>query len=65
MADDPKTERFGVRADAKGWTVFEVWTGQPVMLAMDRQIGLSEADALHPAELMNRRVMGGDPALRP
>lgn len=64
MTEDRKTKRYGVRPDGKGWTVFEAWTGQPVMLAMKRQVGLSQADAQHTAELMNLRALDGDRSLR-
>lgn len=40
--------RYDIRPDAKGWTVFDVWTGKPVVIGSRRQQGLSlaEADAL-------------------
>lgn len=64
MADERKRQRFGIRPDGQGWTVFETWTGEPVVLAQDRQVGLSEVDAQHTAELMNRRAQEGDASLR-
>ena len=64
MAEDRKTERYGIRPDAKGWTVFETWSGEPVVLAQARQAGLSEVDAKHTADLMNRRAMRGDKSMR-
>jgi hypothetical protein len=64
MAEDRKTERYGVRPDGKGWTVFEAWSGEPVVLAQARQVGLSEVDAQHTAEQMNRRAMGGGSSMR-
>lgn len=64
MAENRKTNRYGVRRDGKGWTVFEVWSGEPVVLAQARQIGLSELDAQHTAELMNRRATTGDSSMR-
>lgn len=40
--------RYDIRPDAKGWTVFDVWTAKPVVIASRRQVGLTlhEADAL-------------------
>jgi hypothetical protein len=64
MPEDRKTKRFAIRPDRSGYTVYEVWTGQPVVLAMDPQTGLSEIDAQHTADLMNRRAQGGDRASR-
>ena len=64
MAEDRKTDRFALRRDRTGWTVYEVWTGEPVVIAMILQTGLSEADAQHTADLMNRRARGGDRSLR-
>lgn len=64
MAEDRKTHRYGVRPDGKGWTVFEVWSGEPVILAQDRQVGLSEPDAEHTAGLLNQRALRGDPSMR-
>jgi hypothetical protein len=64
MPEDRKKPRFAIRPDGKGWTVFEMWTGEPVILAQDRQVGLSEPDAQHTAGLLNERALRGDPSLR-
>jgi hypothetical protein len=64
MPEDRKKPRFAVRPDGTGWTVFEMWTGEPVVLARDRQVGLSEVDAKHTADLMNRRALDGDRSFR-
>jgi len=64
MPEDRKKPRFAIRPDGKGWTVFEMWTGEPVVLAQDRQVGLSEVDAKHTADLMNRRALDRDSSLR-
>ena len=34
MAEERKTDRFTLRRDRTGWTVFEVWTGEPAVIAM-------------------------------
>ncbi|HEY1926645.1 MAG TPA: hypothetical protein VGG92_04200 [Caulobacteraceae bacterium] len=64
MTEDRKTDRYGVRPDGKGWTVFEACSGEPVILAQARQVGLSEVDAKHTADLMNQRATTGDPSMR-
>jgi hypothetical protein len=42
MADEQRTERFAIRPDRAGWTVYDAWTGEPSVLAMAPQTGLSE-----------------------
>jgi hypothetical protein len=64
MAEDRKTDRYGVRPDGRGWTVFEAWSGEPVILAQARQVGLSEVDARHTADLLNQRAVLGDASMR-
>lgn len=64
MAEDRKTDRFAIRRDRTGWTVFEVWTGEPAVIALVPQTGLSEEDARHTADLLNRRARGGDRSMR-
>ena len=58
-------DRYGIRKDPTGYTVTDKLTGEPLILAMDPQTGLSEADALHLAELFNRSATQDDLALRP
>jgi hypothetical protein len=64
MAEERKTDRFAVRRDRTGWTVYEVWTGEPAVIALVPQTGLSEGDAQHTATLLNRRAKGGDRSMR-
>jgi hypothetical protein len=56
-------ERYVIRKDASGFTVADNFTGEPLVLAMDRQTGLSEEDARHLAELFNKRAEPGDGAI--
>lgn len=63
MTEERETDRFKMRRDPNGWTVFEVWTGEPAVIALVPQTGLSEEDAAHTASLLNRR-RGGDRSLR-
>jgi hypothetical protein len=48
--------RYDIRPDLEGWTVFDIWTGKPVVIASRRQEGLTlkEADAL--ADHLSRRA---------
>jgi hypothetical protein len=52
--------RYVIRPDRQGFSVCDLWTGQPAVLAMDPQTGLSEEDAEHLAELLNKRALQGD-----
>lgn len=56
--------RFATRPDPKGFSVYDVWTGQTVMIALAAQNGLSREDADHTAEMLNRRARGGDREVR-
>jgi hypothetical protein len=47
-------QRFHCRPDRLGWTVYDIWTGEPVALALLVQTGLAYADALDLVELLNR-----------
>ena len=49
--------RYAIRPDHQGFSVFDVWTGEPLRLAMDLQTGLSKADAEHTAQLFNQRLV--------
>jgi hypothetical protein len=53
-------ERYSVRRDASGFSVFDLWTGETVVIAMTSQDGLSQEDAEHTAAMLNRRADGGD-----
>jgi hypothetical protein len=64
MAEERTTDRFAIRRDRAGWTVYDIWTGEPAVLAMAPQTGLSEEDAQHTAALLNRRARGGDRSMR-
>ena len=50
------TERFSVRPDAKGFSVYDVWTGETAVLGMTPQDGLSLEDAEHTAKMLNQRA---------
>ena len=52
--------RFDLRQDQEGWTVFDIWTGEPVVIAGVLQVGLEIQDADELAELLQRRADQGD-----
>ncbi|MGA0605365.1 hypothetical protein ACO2Q0_05130 [Phenylobacterium sp. VNQ135] len=54
------TRQYDTRRDARGWTVFDRWTGETVMLGLCAQAGLSWLDADDLAERLNRRRLAGD-----
>ena len=64
MTEDRKADRFVLRPDPSGWTVFEVWTGKPAEIAGAPQRGLSDVDADHMVKLLNRRARGSDRSMR-
>ena len=64
MPDQRQNDRFHVRPDTRGWTVYEIWTGEPAQIASKTQIGLSEGDARHMAGLLNGRSRRGDSSMR-
>lgn len=64
MPDERKKHRYALRSDAAGWTVLEVWTGRPAVVAGVQQTGLSEDDARHLAGLLNTQSRRGDSSMR-
>ena len=64
MPDERKQDRFAVRQDTGGWTVLEIWTGAPAVVAGVPQTRLSQADAEHMAKLLNAQAKRGDSSMR-
>jgi hypothetical protein len=64
MPDERKKDRYAVRPDSGGWTVYEVWSGNPALVAALPQVGLPEADARHTAALLNSQSRRGDSSMR-
>jgi hypothetical protein len=56
-------DRYVIRKDPSGFTVADNFTGEPLVLAMEAQKGLTEEDAEHLAALFNKRAEQGDRAL--
>lgn len=46
--------RYVIRPDGRGYTVRDLWSGEPARLAGSPQVGLSQDDAEHTANLLNR-----------
>lgn len=46
--------RFVSRPESEGYSVRDLWTGQPAILAGAPQASLSQEDAEHTADLLNR-----------
>lgn len=57
------TERYDVRPDREGFTVYDVWTGEAAVIAMTPQTGLPREDADETAALLNLRARRGERAL--
>lgn len=51
---------FDTRRDGDGWTVFDRWTGQAVVLNGAEQVGLTWVDADQLVERLNSRRLEGD-----
>lgn len=64
MPDERKKDRFALRPDGSGWTVFETWTGKSATVGAKPQTGLSEADARHLVDLLNKQARQGDSSMR-
>jgi hypothetical protein len=54
------TQQFDLRRDAKGWTVFDRWTGETVVISHAAQSGLSWREAKGVLERLNTRSGEGD-----
>ncbi len=64
MPNDRKKDRFALRPDASGWTVYALWSGEPALVGGAHQKGLSEADARHVMKLLNAEARRGDSSMR-
>lgn len=52
--------QYDTRRDLHGWTVFDRWTGQVVVIAGAEQSELAWLDADELVERLNRRRLDGD-----
>lgn len=53
-------ERYNRKRDLAGWTVFDVWTGQPVVIADRLQSCLELVDANTLLKMLNEQARRGD-----
>jgi hypothetical protein len=53
-------DRYTTRPDRDGFSVYDAWTGEVAVIAMTPQSGLSQEDAEHTADLLNRRAGQGE-----
>jgi hypothetical protein len=51
--------RYDIRPDSEGWTVFDVWTGRPVVIEQVRMSGLELDYAEDVADLLTLRARRG------
>jgi hypothetical protein len=56
--------RYDIREDREGWTVFDIFTGEPVVIMLVPQTGLDIQDADELAELLDHKAFVSDRALR-
>ena len=64
MPDERRKDRYALRPDAGGWTVYEIWTGEPAVAGGAPQTRLSEDDAQHMLKLLNAQARRGDSSMR-
>jgi hypothetical protein len=64
MPDERKNDRYGVRPDPSGFTVYVIFTSEAAVVGGVRQTGLSEEDARHMAGLLNTQARRGDSSMR-
>jgi hypothetical protein len=58
MEGDPT--RYDVRRDGTGWTVFDRWTNEVVVVSFAKQCGLAWDEATELVNLLNRKDNDGD-----
>ena len=49
-------ERYDIRRDPRGWTLYDRFTGEAVVIATVCQAGLSHVDAIEMAYMLNQRA---------
>lgn len=49
-------ERYDIRRDPRGWTLYDRFTGEAVVIATVTQAGLSHVDAIEMADMLNQRA---------
>ena len=57
-------QRYDIREDREGWTVFDLFTGEPVVISDVLQTGLDIQDADELAQLLEHMAFAHDRTLR-
>lgn len=57
-------QRFEIRQDQSGWTVFDLVTGEAVVILMVSQTGLNETDARDLQKLLDSKAPRSDRDVR-
>ena len=57
-------QRYDIREDREGWTVFDLFTGEPVVISDVPQTGLDIQDADELAELLDHKAFANNRTLR-
>jgi hypothetical protein len=52
--------RYDIREDPDGWSVFDIWTGEVVVIAFALQSGMDIQDADELADLLNHQAARGN-----
>jgi len=52
--------RYDIRPDSEGWSVFDIWTGEPVVIAFMPQTGIDIQDADELADALNWQADHGN-----
>jgi hypothetical protein len=52
--------RYDIREDLEGWSVFDIWTGEVVVIAFALQSGMDVQDADELADLLNHQAARGN-----
>jgi len=64
MPDERKKDRYAIRPDKSGFTVYVIWTSEPAVVGGMPQTGLSDEDARHMLGLLNAQARRGDSSMR-
>lgn len=56
-----RPRRYDIREDREGWSVYDVFTGEVVVIAGVPQTGMDVQDADELAELLDKPSMKGNP----
>jgi hypothetical protein len=64
MPNERKNDRYAIRPDGVGFTVYVIFTGEPAIVGGAPQTRMSEADARHMVDLLNTQARRGDSSMR-